>query len=204
MPLNCGAGEDSWKSFGQQGDQTSQLKENQHWIFIVRADTEAEVPVFWSSDVNRWLIGKVPGAGKDWGQKEKRALEDDWMASPMQWTWALASSGRWWGTGRPGVLLSTELQRVGHEWATEQQELLAVVQCLQVVGPRSFLLLWLEVAAWGVTRALLQQTHKSRQDTEGEGAGSRVWKQQPATPCGLTLSCERPQWCRWAGHLFLF
>ena len=24
MPLDCGAGEDSWKSFGQQGDQTSQ------------------------------------------------------------------------------------------------------------------------------------------------------------------------------------
>ena len=24
MPLNCGAGEDSWKSLGQQGDQTNQ------------------------------------------------------------------------------------------------------------------------------------------------------------------------------------
>ena len=144
-----------------------------------------------------WERLKVGGEGDDRGW-------DGWMASPTQWTWVWASSGRWWGTGRPGVLLSTELQRVGHEWATEQQELLAVVQCLQVVGPRSFLLLWLEVAAWGVTRALLQQTHKSRQDTEGEGAGSRVWKQQPATPCGLTLSCERPQWCRWAGHLFLF
>jgi len=24
MPLNCGAGEDSWESLGEQGDQTSQ------------------------------------------------------------------------------------------------------------------------------------------------------------------------------------
>ena len=30
---------------------------------------------FWSSDVNRWLIGKVSDAGKDWGQK-KRVSED--------------------------------------------------------------------------------------------------------------------------------
>ena len=32
---------------------------------------------FWSSDENIWLIGKVPDAGKDWGQKEKRASEDE-------------------------------------------------------------------------------------------------------------------------------
>ena len=29
-----------------------------------------------SSDVNRCLIGKVPGAGKDWGQRERRASKD--------------------------------------------------------------------------------------------------------------------------------
>ena len=51
-------------------------KENQFWIFIGRTDAEAETPVFWSSDVNSWLIGKVPDAGKDWGQ-EKSASEDE-------------------------------------------------------------------------------------------------------------------------------
>ena len=35
---------------------------------------------------------------------------DDWMISPMQWTWTWANSGRWWGTGRPGVLQSMWLQ----------------------------------------------------------------------------------------------
>ena len=35
------------------------------------------IPVFWSSDVNSWLIGKVPDARKDWEQKEKRVSEDE-------------------------------------------------------------------------------------------------------------------------------
>ena len=43
---------------------------------------------------------------------------DGWMASLTQWTGVRASSGRWWGTGKPGVLQSMGLQRVGHttEW----------------------------------------------------------------------------------------
>ena len=94
--------------------KSANLKGNQHWIFVGRTDTEAETPVFWSFDVNSWLIGKVPDAGKDWGQKEKR---DGWMASPKQRTWAWTKFGSWWGTGRPGVLQSMGLQRVG--W-TEQ------------------------------------------------------------------------------------
>ena len=53
------------------------LKENQSWILIERTDAEAETLVFWSSDMNSWLIGKVPNAGKDWGQKEKRVSEDE-------------------------------------------------------------------------------------------------------------------------------
>ena len=31
---------------------------------LERTETEAEVPVFWSFDVNSQLIGKVPDAGK--------------------------------------------------------------------------------------------------------------------------------------------
>ena len=46
-------------------------------MFTGRTEAEAEVSVFWSSDVNRRLIGKVPDAGKDQGQKEKRASEEE-------------------------------------------------------------------------------------------------------------------------------
>ena len=61
------------------------LNGNQSWILIVlRTDVEAETPVFWSSDANGWLIEKVPDDGKDWGQKEKSASEDQ-MAGWHRW-----------------------------------------------------------------------------------------------------------------------
>ena len=53
------------------------LKRNQSWILFGRTDAEAETPVFWWSDGNSWLTGKVRDTRKDWGQKEKRMLEDE-------------------------------------------------------------------------------------------------------------------------------
>ena len=47
----------------------------QPWIFIGRTDTEA--PILWSPDAKSQLIGKDLDAGKDWGQEEKRATEDE-------------------------------------------------------------------------------------------------------------------------------
>ena len=44
---------------------------------------------------------------------------DGWMASLTRWTWVWASFGSWWWTGRPGMLQSMGLQRIGHNWATE-------------------------------------------------------------------------------------
>ena len=51
------------------------LKGHQPWIHVGK--TDAETPVPWSSDADSWLTGTVPHAGKDWGQKEKRASEDE-------------------------------------------------------------------------------------------------------------------------------
>ena len=58
------------------------LKGAQPWIFTGRTDAEAEALVFCSSDVNRWLIGKVPDAGKDRGQKKEEGIRgwDGWIA----------------------------------------------------------------------------------------------------------------------------
>ena len=44
---------------------------------------------------------------------------DGWMVSRTWWTWVWVNSGRWWWTGRPGVLWFMGSQRVGHNWATE-------------------------------------------------------------------------------------
>ena len=75
MPSKCGAGEDSCESLGQQGNQTSQSYA-ESTVFTGKEWCWAETPLFWWSDVNNWLIGKVPDGGKDWGQKEKRASVD--------------------------------------------------------------------------------------------------------------------------------
>ena len=56
-------------------------KGNQPWTFIGgtegEAEAEAEAPVVWPLDAKNWLIEKDPDAGKDWGQNEKVAAEDD-------------------------------------------------------------------------------------------------------------------------------
>ena len=44
---------------------------------------------------------------------------DGWTASLMRWTWTWATSGRWWGAGRPCVLQGSP--RVGHNWVTEER-----------------------------------------------------------------------------------
>ena len=47
-----------------------------------------------------WCWERLKAKGEEGGR-------DGWMASPTQWTaWVWASSGRWWKTGKPGVLQS--------------------------------------------------------------------------------------------------
>ena len=67
MLLNCVVGEDSWESFGLQGD----------WVFFGSTDAEAETLVLWPPHVKSWLTGKDPDAGRDWGQEEKGMTEDE-------------------------------------------------------------------------------------------------------------------------------
>ena len=49
MLLNCGVGEDSCESLGEQGGQTHP-KEDQSWVFIGGTDVEAESPILWPPD----------------------------------------------------------------------------------------------------------------------------------------------------------
>ena len=87
-----------------------------------RTGAEAETPILWPPDVNEelthlkrpwcWERLKVGGEGDERGW-------DGWMASLTQWTWVWVNSQSWWWTGRPGMLQSMGLQRVGHNWATE-------------------------------------------------------------------------------------
>ena len=52
-------------------------KGNQPWIFIGKADAEAETPILWPPDVKNWFLRKDPDVGKDWRQEEKGSTEDE-------------------------------------------------------------------------------------------------------------------------------
>ena len=121
MLLNCGVGEDSWKSLGLQWDPTSPFWRRstlgflwkewcQSWNSSTLA-TSCEELTHWKR-LWCWEGLGAGGEGDDWGW-------DGWMASLTRWTWVWVNSGRWWWTGRPGVLRFTGSQRVGHYWVTE-------------------------------------------------------------------------------------
>ena len=63
------------------------------------------------------MLGKIEGR-----RRRGRQRMICWMASPTQQSWVWASSGRWWRTGKLGVLQSMGSQRVQHDWVTEQQQ----------------------------------------------------------------------------------
>ena len=102
-------------------DQPVNPKGNQSWLFIGRTDAEAEATILWSPGVKNWLIGKDPDNREDWRQEEKGRQRMKWLhglTNSMDMSWESFRS--WWWTGRPGMLQSMGLQRVGHDWATER------------------------------------------------------------------------------------
>ena len=60
------------------------LKGKKPWIFIGMSDAKVEALIFWPHDTKSWLTGKYCGAGKDWGQEEKRVTEDE-MVGRHHW-----------------------------------------------------------------------------------------------------------------------
>ena len=101
-------------------------KGNQSWVFIGRADVEAETLKYFEAEntlatrckelthwKRPWCWGRLMAGG------EGDDRWDGWMATPTQWTWVWVDSGSWWWTGRPGMLRFMESQRVRHNWAAE-------------------------------------------------------------------------------------
>ena len=94
-------------------------KGNQSWMFVGRTDGEADTAYLatWCKELTHlkrpWCWERLTLGGERDGREW-----DGWMASPSQWTWVWVNSGRWWWTGRPGMLQSMGLQRVGDstEW----------------------------------------------------------------------------------------
>ena len=116
---NCGVAEDSWESLGLQGDQTNLKRKSvlnihwKDWCWSWSSNTLAT----WCEELTHW---KWPWRWEIEGRRKRDDRGwDGWMASPTRWTWDWASSGRWWWTGRPGVMQSMGSQRVRHDWTIE-------------------------------------------------------------------------------------
>ena len=112
------------------------------------------------------------------------------MASPTQWTWVWASSGRQWRIGRPGKLQSMGSQRVRHDWTTTPRRLRS--------GP------WLPLACYSFSLSLWSHMcslgsclwHKVSpweqaapwvgwgKDERGRGGGRKPWSSVAATGWG--------------------
>ena len=63
------------------------------------------------------MLGKIKGKRRRGWQRTRWS---DGIINSMDMSWA--SSGRWWRTGKPGVLQSMGSQRGRHDWVIEQQK----------------------------------------------------------------------------------
>ena len=116
MLLNCGVGEDSWESFGLQGDQTkSILKEiNPEYSLeglMPKLKLQCFGPLMWREDSleKTLMVGKIECVGRrGWQMK----------ALSTEWTWVWTNSGKCWRIGKPGMLQSMGSQVVGHGLVT--------------------------------------------------------------------------------------
>ena len=96
-------------------------KGTQPWIFIGRTDGWS-----WNSNTLATWYDELTHCKRPWCWERLKAGRegddkgwDGWMASLTQWTWVWASFRSWWWTGKPGMLQSMGLERVGHDLVTE-------------------------------------------------------------------------------------
>ena len=111
MFLNCGTWEDSESPLDSKEMKAINPKGNQP-DFIGRTDAEAQALILCPPDVKSQLIGKDPDAGKDWGQEEKRRIEDEIAG------WHHRLNGHEFERA-PGDGEGQGGHRVEHDWETE-------------------------------------------------------------------------------------
>ena len=119
----------SWVSLGLQGDQTSQSQRKS----ILNTDWkdrcwDSNTSATWSKELTHWKRPRCWERLRAGGEGGYRGW-DGWMASLSPQTWVCTNSGRWWRSGKPGVLQSMGSQRVEHNLATEQPSAFSFLYC---------------------------------------------------------------------------
>ena len=91
------AGEDSWQSLDSKEIRPVNPKGNQPWIFIHWKDWcwswSSNTLITWCEKLTHWKGPWCWEKLKAGGEVGDRG-QDGWMASPNQWTWVWANSGR--------------------------------------------------------------------------------------------------------------
>ena len=123
MLSNCGAGEDSWASLrippARRSNQ-SILKEISPEYSLEGLMLKPKLQCFSHLMRRANSLEKTLMLGKIEGRKRRGQWRIiGWMASLTQWAWVWVNSRSWWWTWRPSVLQSMGSQRVRHDWATE-------------------------------------------------------------------------------------
>ena len=108
---------------------------NQSWIFIGGGlMLKLKLQYFGHLMQRTDLFEKTPLLGNTEAEGDDRGW-DGWKTSLTQWTWVWAICRSWWWTGKPGVLQSMGLQRVGHDWVTELNWIIHCVYLPQLLYP---------------------------------------------------------------------
>ena len=90
-------------------------------------------------------LGKTLMLGKTEGRRRRGRQRMRWLDGiKTQCTWVWVNFRRWWRAGKPGMLQSMGLQRVGHDWATELSWFLSLKTyiCMHAKSLQSCQMLW--------------------------------------------------------------
>ena len=109
---------------------------DQSWIFIGRIDIKLKLQLLWPPECKELTHWKRPWCCerlKAGGERDDRGW-DAWMTSLTQWRWVSVNTRGWWWTGKPGMLQSMLLQRVGQDWATELNFAFYIIHSLTLIS----------------------------------------------------------------------
>ena len=133
------------------------------------------------------------------------------MVLLTRWTWVWASFRGWWWTGKPGVLQSMGLQRVGHDWATEPNNCQWYMQCSKNLNsflfPKSELLVVNPGCPLKSPGKPVKPNNQATRDTDavkllgsGWGPGSRGLKSPLWLRCVASWGSVRKAWNARSSH----